>query len=256
MRVFRFGWIPEFLEPDERLTYKTSSPVDLPSEISLLKGLSGYVLYQGNTGTCVAQAAANGARIRRAIMTGQNRVDLVPLPSRRFIYSLSCETHGSKGKDEGTYISSALYVMRALGWPDEKHFPWDEGKVKDEVNQKARQHAFDQRGAVHEYAITQLGSSKERALKSALAEGYPVIFGAHVDDHFCECRSWDPEELKGDSVGGHAMLFVGYDQEGAHILNSWNSNWGMGGLGRLTWGAVRERVRDLRVVTLVEAPTS
>lgn len=254
--VLKFGWLPEVVKPDEKIVYRAASPRLLPEETSLLTGCSGYVLFQGETGTCVAQATANGARIRRAIMTGQKRIDLVPLPSRRFIYRLSCETHGDGGKDDGTYISSALHVMRTLGWPDEKHFPWDESKVKKGVTDVARRHAYDQKGAVQEYAITQSGEAKEYAVMSALADGYPIVFGTHVDLSFTRCRSWEPESLAGSSIGGHAMVLVGYDKAGAHLLNSWDSDWGMGGLGRVTWKAVREKIRDLRVLTLVESPTS
>ena len=37
------------------------------------------------------------------------------------------------------------------------------------------------------------------------------------------------------SIGGHAVLLCGFDQEGVYIQNSWGTEWGIYGFGLLPW---------------------
>jgi len=262
--VRRFGWWPELLEPDRRLSWGRSSlryRAGLPQAHSLITEIDLDVLDQGATGSCVAHACAGAYRLRAAVVDhalSLARVSLAnyPLPARRWIYRLARETHGEGHIDGGTYISAALYVMRQLGWPDEVHVPWDESRVNNPMGMHARHHAHDQRDAVEEYAITGWGDSRRLELCEAIVSGYPVVFGAHVDQDWLECEDWAAHDLTGEPLGGHAMIACGYEPAGVHVLNSWGSGWGMGGLGLLSWSAVTSRIRDLRVITTVERPTS
>ena len=44
-------------------------------------------------------------------------------------------------------------------------------------------------------------------------------------------------DLHGDchTIGGHAVLICGFDQEGVYIQNSWGPEWGIFGFGLLPW---------------------
>ena len=44
----------------------------------------------------------------------------------------------------------------------------------------------------------------------------------------------------GICCGGHAVVAVGYDQQGAYIQNSWGKEWGGNGFGILPWDAFRQ----------------
>jgi hypothetical protein len=256
-----FGWRPEIIQPDSRLSWPRSglrAGGVLPEVVSLVRDLDmgGAILDQGPTSACVAHACAGAVRLRTAIQARALSLASVPLPSRRWIYRLARETHHEGHEDGGTFISAGLYVMRTLGWPDERRFPWVPALVNAGVPVDARHHAHDQRDAVAEYAITAWGDDRRQQVREALAAGHPIIFGAHVDRAFLECAGWDRQEISGEPVGGHAMILVGYDGDGCHVLNSWGPDWGMGGLGLLSWTAVGSRIRDLRVVTLTKEPTT
>jgi hypothetical protein len=255
-----FGWRPEHIAPDARLAWSRMGVHAgvLPPVVSLVRDLDmvDAILDQGATAACVAHACAGAVRLRSAVQSRQLRLISVPLPSRRWIYRLARETHNEGHMDDGTFISAGLYVMRTLGWPDERRLPWAPDRVNDGVPAEARRDAYDQRDAVSEHAITSWGDARKREVREALAAGFPVIFGAHVDREFLACAGWDRLDLRGDAVGGHAMILCGYDEDGAHVLNSWGSGWAMGGLGLLSWDAVASRIRDLRVVTLTKEPTT
>ncbi len=257
-----FGWRPETVQPDSRLLWarcslRAADPMP-PPVVSLVRDLDmgGAILDQGPTSACVAHACAGAVRLRTAIQARALALASVPLPSRRWIYRLARETHHEGNRDDGTFISAGLYIMRTLGWPDERRMPWVPDLVNAGVPFDARHHAYDQRDAVAEYAITTWGDARKAEVREALASGYPIIFGAHVDRPFLDCSDWTPQRLDGEPVGGHAMILCGYDDDGAHVLNSWGSGWAMGGLGLLSWQAVASRIRDLRVVTLTKEPTS
>ena len=234
-----------------------ANPV-VPDAVSLVRDLDivDAVLDQGETASCVAHACAGAVRLRHALQCRAIRLVSVPMPSRRWCYRLARETHHEGDVDEGTFISSAFYIMRTLGWPDERQCPWTPARINDAMAVDVRRHAYDQRDAVSEYAITAWGDARISAIKSALSMGYPVVFGAKVDEAFLSCTGWTKQELTGASLGGHAMILCGYDSDGAHVLNSWGHDWGVGGLGLLSWGAVSHRIRDLRVVTLTKEPTT
>lgn len=255
----RFGWKEEILPPEldrlsERLALRRAS---LPAEVSLVRDLDVPILDQGGTSSCVAHAIAAAIRIRMALAHGVTRLESLPLPSRRWIYRLARETHAEGDVDDGTFISSGAFVCRDQGWPSEAHAPWSEERINEPMGDTARMHAHDQRDAVEEYAILGTGDSLEAELRAALATGYPVVCGATVPQSWCDLGyDWMPQTWGPDVAGGHAMVLVGYDADGYHLLNSWASTWGVGGLGRVTHETLRARIRSCHVVTVAERPTT
>jgi hypothetical protein len=271
----KFGWKPELVSPAEdtrwskagfKFSFK-STYADNGSVVGELD-LDGCILDQGNTGSCVAQALANAIRIMlgsQAVNQARRKQEArfvagqlirYSLPARRWIYRLARETHDDHNEDDGTWISSAIHVLKTLGWPDEKHVPWDERLINAPMDATARRHAIDQKEVVKEYAITSWGDDRIAQIRHAISLGYPIVFGAYVDQEFLSCTTWKSLELKGDNLGGHAMVIIGYSPEGVHILNSWGPDWGLGGIGLLSWDAVGKRIRDLRVITLAKGPTT
>lgn len=64
---------------------------------------------------------------------------------------------------------------------------------------------------------------------------------------FCITTGWyscsmaDPVIKKTSvSLGGHAVLIVGYDRRGVYIQNSWGKEWAAKGFGVLPWDLFRE----------------
>ena len=256
----RFGWKPEVVQPANETRWSKSKfkgTAYYPNHASVVAGFDfdGCILDQGNTGSCVAQSLASAVRIVHGSQTVRDLIKY-PLPSRRWIYRLARETHNDQDNDDGTYISAGIHVVATLGWPSEVHVPWDEKLINTPMSITNRRHAIDQKGVVKEYAITSWGDDRISQIKHACVLGYPIQFGAYVDPEFMECVTWRACELKGQSLGGHAMVIIGYSSEGVHVLNSWGSNWGLGGIGLLSWDAAGKRIHDLRVITLTNEPTT
>lgn len=197
---------------------------------------------QGATNSCVVQAVAMAIRIKCGVY-----------PSRRFIYRVARETHGSGSIDSGTYISSAINAIKALGWPDEKYAPWDESRVNSPLTIAMRRHAYDQHQTIKEY------SGDDYPLMTAIHAidcGNPVVFGMYVDHEFVYCNDFTPQYIKGKVLGGHAMVVVGYDPGGVIVVNSWGTDWGKGGFGRIDQQEFDRKARDLRVITMADRPTT
>jgi C1A family cysteine protease len=79
-------------------------------------------------------------------------------------------------------------------------------------------------------------------MRSALAAGYPIVFGFSVPSYF-EDGTWDPthEPLPvpgphDQFIGGHCVVISGYDFSRTRFPdcafqceNSWGTGWGIGG---------------------------
>lgn len=246
-----FGWKPESKDPDRCLHELKLRSGTLPDDVNFWD--DRIVFDQGGSSSCPAQAVSQGVRVR---LVKQGEMD-PPWPSRRYVYELARATHGEEDKDEGTYISAIVRVIGDTGYPTEKHVPWDEHKVLDRMPVSAFYHAYDQRVSVKDYAILEYGSRRIDAVKRALASGHPVVIGTEVDDAFLYTGlDWMPVEILGPSIGGHAMLLVGYEAAGAHVVNSWGRAWGRNGTCLLGWQTITNRVRDFRAIEAVRVPTS
>jgi len=178
------------------------------------------------------------------------------LPSRHWVYRLARETHGDANEDGGTYISSACYVLRRLGWPAESHCPFDPNAINRPVTVTERMHAFDQHEGVDEYGIDSFASTTEMQLRQAISMGYPVVFGCVVPVPFLNVTDWDPVDLDGPAAGGHAMIAIGYDDESVHVLNSWGTTWGNHGACRVKRQSFLDHARDLRAIEAVRRTTT
>lgn len=86
------------------------------------------------------------------------------------------------------------------------------------------------------YRIDDVGAARILAMKTALANGYPVTMAIQVDEAFEE---WDGKSPLGapdpnSILGGHYIYVTGYDTQsnGTTIFNgpnSWTDQWGDGG---------------------------
>ena len=266
----RWGYRPELLPPDPDRLFAPMRAWRgvLPTALSLMVDVDPEIYEQGFTGSCVAQAAAAGARMVM-VLHGNGREADVASPSRRWIYREARATHGDQNEDAGTYGSAALHVMRVQGWPAEHHMPWSDLASMDPDDARrdawicgpptvtARHHAIDQAGAISEHGLIETGDELEDAIKRSLVAGYPLLCGGLVTRDWQELTDWwDVCDMRGSVAGGHAMLVVGYDEDGYHLRNSWGAGWGVGGLGRVTRRVVRDVLRDYHAITLVRKATT
>jgi C1A family cysteine protease len=213
---------------------------------------------QGRLGSCTAQAVVGLAEYLIFRGCGE-RTDL----SRLFLYKATRRLLGWAG-DTGAYIRTTIRAMAQFGVPEEAYWPYDIARFDEDPDaflyasadefQAVRYARFDG------YAGG-TGGDTLRAVRAAVADGWPVAFGFPVYSSF---DSADPDvpfpdlRRNGDRlVGGHAVLAVGYDDErpvvhadpgapperGALLIrNSWGPLWGDEGYGWLPYRYVEEQL--------------
>jgi hypothetical protein len=237
------GYLPdppkkEGEEPDYNFTEKLS-----PYLMRVASGdvdLSSFCTesIQYNASACAGNATADSVEILNAI---------AGLPvyqmSRLFVYTLARnmvdidgDGQGDIDKDDGTYIRLCFDVLSKFGIcredlpPEKGGWPYDLAKLKVLPSILAMRSATGHR--IHSYyRITETGSDRVDCIIQALQANHPVVFGTQIEQSFTKLTGEGPVPVpQGDTVGGHAMIVVGYFAgKGFLIKNSWGRAWGKDG---------------------------
>jgi len=199
---------------------------------------------QGKQNSCVGWAVAyalksyqEGLERSWSIASRQHRF------SPAFIYN---QLNRSPDCQSGTTFVEALNLLRRDGVAPLTDFPYRDDDC-------SRQPDSAVRIAARPFAIAdwrRVNVQDPTEIKTHLASGFPVLIGMMVDSAFMQWRGSLPyTQASGKSEGGHAMILVGYDDDrGAFkLMNSWGKQWGVGGFGWITYGAVRQMVREAYV---------
>lgn len=184
---------------------------------------------QGSLSSCVGNATADAVEIISAI-SGQSRVEL----SRLFVYAMARILNGNLNKDGGTYIRSAFESLSKFGICEETMWPYVSNKVFTSPSFQAQQIARGHK--IHSYyRIKSAGAQRVKEAVAALRAQKPVVFGTLLDKSFYNINSMEPVGIpKGPSIGGHAMVLVGYKNGNFIAKNSWGPHWGDKGYWTMT----------------------
>jgi C1A family cysteine protease len=197
----------------------------LPSKVDLRKHMT-EIEVQGGTNSCTANAVAGAYEY--LIQKHQGETHDV---SRLFIYynARYLDESSEEIEDEGSYIFMAIQGLQEYGACSEAAWDFDEEMVNEEPNEEAYEEASAFLVEETENIPLELD-----AWKSALAEGYPIIFGISTFNSFDSHKrpglvpTPTKNEAEREEHGGHAMLCVGYsDKDQVFIVrNSWGTDWG------------------------------
>ena len=198
---------------------------------------------QGPQASCVGWAVA----ALKSYQEGVERRWNMSHPTHRFspayIYNQIKRSDDCQG---GTMYVDALNLVRRDGAATLDLSPYDaarcSAKPSDAVVQASRPFAIADWRRVN--ALDDL------EIKTQIASGFPVLIGMDVDDAFERLRGDRTyERFVGPSLGGHAMVVVGYnDQKAAFkVINSWGKNWGTSGFGWISYRAFAQSVREAYV---------
>lgn len=218
---------------------------------------------QWELSACAGNATADSVEIINAIAeeekAKQEGRGALPVPqlSRLFVYSMARSLMDDNGdgkgdinKDEGTYIRLCFEILSRFGICEESVWPYDTKKVFVAPSIKAIRQATGHR--IHSYyRIKQSGEDRLTEVIAALRAKHPVVFGTLIDPSFQDKRG--PEVVTrpaGKTIGGHAMILVGYANGLFKVKNSWGAGWRKDGYcfftpEYLSW----ERTWDLWVPT-------
>ncbi|MFO0558407.1 MAG: C1 family peptidase [Polyangiales bacterium] len=196
----------------------------LPRRVDLRPFLT-EVENQEDTNSCAANAVAGAYEYLVKRHLGEEAYDV----SRLFIYYNGRAVDGIENEDEGSVIGSLIESLKQYGACSEATWPFDAEIVNEQPSDEAYQEASE--FLIEDTAVV---PTRLEAWKSALAEGYPIIFGISLFRSFDKHRKPglvpmpSPRESSRESHGGHAMLAVGYsDQDRVFIVrNSWGTDWG------------------------------
>ena len=224
--IQKYGWLPDL--PDHRdlqFSEKFTAQAALPASVDLSPKMPP-VYDQGQLGSCTANSI--GAAFEYDLM--QQKLPSFT-PSRLFIYYNERSVEGTIKSDSGAMIRDGIKVVNKLGACKETTWTYDITKFAKKPPTAAFKEAMSHLGIKY-YSVKQT----EFDLKTALASGFPVVFGFTVYESFESATVAKtgivniPAKTE-KSLGGHAVLIVGYDdaKKQFKVRNSWGPSWGLKG---------------------------
>jgi C1A family cysteine protease len=237
-RIQRYGWKPDL--PDHRdFLYAAPHAVAkaLPPKVDL-RPQCPPVYDQGQLGSCTANAIAGAIEFDQ-IKEKQS----VFMPSRLFIYYNERVLEGTHPSvDSGAQIRDGIKSVATQGVCTETSWPYDDKNTDPapcptcKFAQKPTPACYTQALQNKIKVYQRLNSGVLNTLKACLASGYPFVFGFTVYESFESAKVAKTGVVpmpgpKEKTVGGHAVVAVGYDDPTSRFIvrNSWGPTWGMKG---------------------------
>ena len=223
----KFGWRPDM--PDARdFMFSTPAPVlaALPARVDL-RSQCPPVLDQGQLGSCTANASASAHLFNQMKQAAKRQIS----PSRLFIYYNTRLIENTVDYDAGATIRDSVKSIAKYGVCSETRLPYNIIRFKRKPNKTCYAEGLKHQAINYQRLLQTLDQ-----LKGCLASGYPFIFGFTVYESFetsaVAASGIVPMPAKSEkTLGGHAVMAVGYDDATRRFLikNSWGTGWGMSG---------------------------
>lgn len=250
-KISRYGWVPDL--PDYR-DYLFAAPAQfltkLPTHVDL-RSHCPPVYDQGQLGSCTANAI--GAAVQFERMKQKLKPNFVP--SRLFIYYNERAMEGSVNSDSGAQIRDGIKVVSTQGDCPETEWPYVANEFAIKPPKRCYTDALKYRSVSYQRVAQNLNQ-----MKGCLASGYPFVFGFTVYESFespaVAKTGILPMPKPGEkTVGGHAVMAVGYDDKKGRMLvrNSWGKTWGQQGYFEMPYTYITNQnlVDDLWTIRLM-----
>jgi C1A family cysteine protease len=237
-----YGWAPDL--PDYR-DYLYSAvravPPVLPPHADL-RATCSKIEDQKDLGSCTANALAGAVEyLERKYLKENEKLKFVDA-SRLFIYYNERVIEHSIRSDSGAQIRDGIKTLAKQGVCAENTWPYVVSRFAVKPGASCYKEASDRQITSYHRILTL------DEMRACLAEGYPFVFGFTVYESF-ESQTVaktgvvslpQPGER---TVGGHAVLAVGYDDADKRFIvrNSWGPKWGMKGYFTMPYAYVSDR---------------
>jgi C1A family cysteine protease len=230
--IKRFGWVPDL--PDQRdFTFRVPrrTAAALPSAVDLRPQMPP-VYDQGLLGSCTANAIGGAFEFE---LLKQKEEDF--MPSRLFIYYNERVIERSVEEDSGAQLRDGMKTLANQGVCPEPMWPY----VLSQFATKPTPECYAE--AKKHLGVTYMRVAQDvPEMRGCVAAGYPFIFGFTVYESFesdavARTGTIPMPESEERTLGGHAMLVVGYDNPKRLFLvrNSWGAGWGKKGYGTMPY---------------------
>ena len=200
-----------------KLKLKAITHQPLPSKIDLRPSMPD-VYNQGQLGSCTANALCAAVGFIVKGFTG----------SRLFVYYNERRMENTISDDEGAYLCDGVKTLEKYGVCAESDWPYDVEKFAIKPPE------FCYINATQHLVLSSANVDTDLySMKHALANGFPFVVGISIYGPF------ESEEVgltgkvpmpqpKDESLGGHAVLVCGYNDETQEFIvrNSWGPDWG------------------------------
>jgi C1A family cysteine protease len=186
------------------------------------------ILNQGGLASCVANQVSNA--LKYCLM--KQKFNIIQ-PSRLFIYYFGRVLHNFPAdQDTGLSIRNGIQSVAKYGTCKEPTWPYNIDQFKIKPNDVAINEALQ---TIPKFQYVSIPNRLDY-LKSALMDGYPIVFGLSIFESFCYENTWKtgnvpipkPDEK---SMGGHCVAAYGWVDEIQSFLmmNSWGTQYGIQG---------------------------
>ncbi|MEC3979957.1 C1 family peptidase [Amycolatopsis sp. H20-H5] len=210
---------------------------------------------QGKVGSCVAWAIDYSSY---SILEGEQGIKGAP-HAPMYTYAQI-----AKGNDQGSYARDHFSILTSQGL-DTKADYW-QGDFDYTTQPDSKERANAAQWKLSGATALHTGSQLQNDVKNSLAQGMPVVFAFQVYQSFENLNSstagnygYYPtqSELNGQSLGGHEIAIVGYNDQGVRVENSWGTGWGDGGYVNLPWKFVTNQIEEAHAVgkLVADGPT-
>ena len=204
---------------------------------------------QGIQGSCVAWAAGYYYKSYQAWQDYHwNITDSNHLFSPAFIYH-----NINGGQDSGSFVTDAMTLLANNGCATMAEFPYNDSDYAAWPPESAYREAINYRSGVV-YALQTTTAAGINVIRELLWNGNLAILAINVFENFDSLNTTNDvycvKNLAGKFLGGHALTFVGYDDNkvtldgtGAFkMINQWGTGWGDKGYCWMSYQAVMSTV--------------
>lgn len=212
----------------------------LPTSVDLRSGFP-EPFDQGSLGSCTAQALV-GAVLFDLKKQGQKKPDM---RSPLYLYWQERKMEGRIGQDAGATLTSGIKVLHSIGVCRESLWPYDISTFTNTPTAAMDADAATCRDTDSDPLHTDSVDVDTNVIRSILSQNCPIVGGIRIYESFesfsVRLSGNIPMPKQGEKlVGGHAVVFAGYDDSKQAFLmrNSWGTSWGIGGYFWLPYGYV------------------
>ena len=213
-----------------------ADPVSLPSSVDISVDLPP-------PGDQERQPSCVGWAVAYALKSFQERTERGwPLTNNRHIMSPAYVYNQVKLPGGGAFFVDAFSLLLNEGVSSWASMPYNSRDDRTQPSAAARTEAADYKIADWGSVLRTTHAQFVREVKRHLVAQQPVVIGIPVKADFYSIGEDGNEiydDTSGPTFGGHAIVIVGYDdaRSAFKIINSWGTDWGLGGYGWIDYAA-------------------